>query len=88
MEIHGTEIAIGALMEDNDENGAGMDMGNSGAIYFYEFICDPGVDTIIDSTICYGGSVIMNNINAMATGTYLDTIYNQEGCDSLYMVSR
>jgi PKD repeat protein len=37
----------------------------------------------INQTICQGQSFLFNDINRMASGSYLDTLVNAKGCDSI-----
>jgi sugar lactone lactonase YvrE len=68
-----------------------------GAVYFYTFTnvtaahtisasfvlsCVTSYETISES-ICQGSSYTFNGISQTATGTYLDTLMNTGGCDSI-----
>lgn len=43
----------------------------------------PDPSFIIDSTICFGENILVANSTYSASGIYLDTIMNGDGCDSI-----
>jgi hypothetical protein len=43
----------------------------------------PSSSKIISQTICQGQSVMFNGIGRTTSGTYLDTLVNSKGCDSI-----
>ncbi len=45
------------------------------------FLADPSFT--IDSTICFGENILVANSTYMASGIYLDTLINGDGCDSI-----
>ncbi len=55
-------------------------------LIYYEVTINPVTDTILDTTLCYGLDDFMWNnrlISGTVGGTYLDTLDNSFGCDSL-----
>ncbi len=60
--------------------------GGCDTLIFYEVTINPVTDTVLDTVLCYGLDDFMWNnrlISGTVGGSYLDTLKNSYGCDSL-----
>jgi len=81
--LDGNNLAIGDENEYMDEFGLNPLTGG-GAVYFFE-IPEPTTDSVVNINICYGDSTLISTSFKDSTGIYLDTLFNQIGCDSVYI---
>lgn len=81
--ISGTTIMLSAISEDEDQNGQNT-MPWAGSAYIFKPCYDS--DTIYADTSCISYVSPSELYTWSNTGTYNDTIRNQEGCDSLITI--
>ena len=80
--ISDTIVMAGARSEDENVLG-GDSLNSSGAVYFFKecYSADTLNLTVCDSLVSPSGNYVWNT-----SGTYLDTIPNTQGCDSLLTI--
>ncbi len=83
VDISGVYAIVGALGETEDASG-GNPMELAGAAYVFE-ICDN--ITSINIALCQGDSIEVGGSWLSSTGTYIDSLTNAKGCDSVIITT-
>ncbi|MDR1757459.1 MAG: T9SS type A sorting domain-containing protein, partial [Bacteroidales bacterium] len=81
--LHGITAGVSGTYRDTLQNIFGCD-----SIVEVSLVVRPAVPvTVIDTTICHGEIFTLHGITASVSGTYLDTLQNIFGCDSIVILN-
>ena len=80
--INNTTIMVGAFQQDWNPLQADS-ISNAGAVYVFETINCPTVNTSQNVNICNGETLTVGNNTYTTSGTYTDTLLTTLGCDSI-----
>ncbi len=79
--ISDNHAIVGAYQEDTDTTGGNI-ISNAGSVFLFETLCIATSETI-DPIACDSYVSPSSNFTWTTSGTYIDTIANTSGCDSI-----